>query len=284
MSAAGMVAALIYSTGGTAAADGGPSVDAGACGLESFCVGAGTPGSAGTRPAGGSSNGSGSAKPAVCTVKRMEPQPPAGSQYWKGHDPKTTTLYIRSCRHFTDNGASSVFDQPVWAPNGTEPEIVDPAVLAQQAVDKMRLSGPDIGMAPRPGSTGLVGMPVWMWTETGPTTYGPNTASASAGGITVTATAKVSQIVWSMGDGSTVTCAGPGTAYHREYGKKPSPTCGHTYTRTSGGEKGGRYTVTATSTWVIDWEAGGAPGGGQLLETRTSQAAVAIGELQAVGR
>ncbi|MGW0778425.1 ATP/GTP-binding protein [Streptomyces sp. NPDC002835] len=285
---AGTVAAFTLGAAGAATADNGPSVDVGGCEFEMFCVGASSPGSSGKQPAGGtddarSGDGSGSAQPPVCTVKKMEPQPPPGSQYWQGHNPKTTTLYIRSCPYFMREGASAMFDEPVWAPNGTEPEALNPIVLAQQAVDKMRLSGPEIGMAPRLGATGLVGMPVWMWTETGPTTYGPNTASATAGGITVSATAKVSKIVWSMGDGSTVTCAGPGTRYEPAYGKRPSPTCGHTYSRTSRDESSGRYTVSATSTWVIDWQVTGGASGGQLTETRTSQAEVAIGEMQAVG-
>ncbi|AVZ70926.1 ATP/GTP-binding protein [Streptomyces lunaelactis] len=273
---------------GTAWADGGPGrpdADAKPCDFESFCVGAGTPyqpGGSGQKPAGGS--GSGSKKPPVCTVNKMEPQPPAGSQYWQGHDPKDGALYIRSCRHYMDSGASAVFGELVWGANGAPPAAVDPAVLAQQAVDKMLLTGPEIQLAPGAGKTGLVGMPVWMWTEVGPTTFGPNSASATAGGVTVTATAKVSKIVWVMGDGTSVTCTGPGTAYTASYGKRTSPTCGHVYARTSGSRPGSQYTVTATSTWVIDWQVTGSGGGGQLTQTRNSQTQVAIGELQAVGR
>ncbi|MFI1400938.1 ATP/GTP-binding protein [Streptomyces sp. NPDC020681] len=285
-------ACLAAGTGaGTAWADdapGRPGADAKPCDdLESFCVGASVPGhsgSSGQKPK-GHGGSSGTRKPPPCTVAKMEPQPPAGSQYWQNHDPKDGAIYIRSCRHYTDTGASAVFDEPVWAPNGTPPVAVDPAVLAQQAVDSMLLTGPEIGITPGPGKTGLVGLPVWMWTEIGPTTFGPNSASATAGGVTVTAKARVTRIVWSMGDGRTVTCAGPGTVYRPAYGKRESPTCGHVYAGTSGGEAGGRYTVTATSTWVIDWQVAGAAGsGGQLTETRASQAQVAIGELQAVGR
>ena len=50
-----------------------------------------------------------------------------------------------------------------------------------------------------------------------------------------------------MGDGSTVTCTGPGTPYAASYGKQSSPTCGHTYTRQ------GAYTVRATTYWVVTW-------------------------------
>ncbi|MFD4588283.1 ATP/GTP-binding protein [Streptomyces sp. NPDC058434] len=159
---------------------------------------------------------------------------------------------------------------------------IDPAVVAQQAVDKMRLTGPDIA-SPRPAGKYIVGVPVWMWVHQSPTTYGPNTASATAGGVTVTATAKVTKLVWKMGDGSTVTCNGPGTPYKASYGKQDSPTCGHTYTRTSASRSGGTYALTATSTWTVDWQVSGSGEAGQLTEIRQSQEQVAIGELQVVG-
>ncbi|GJF25027.1 hypothetical protein SHO565_55910 [Streptomyces sp. HO565] len=52
---------------------------------------------------------------------------------------------------------------------------------------------------------------MWLWGRQGETTYGPASATASAGAATVTATATVTSIRWTMGDGSTVTCTGPGT-------------------------------------------------------------------------
>ncbi|MGW7362939.1 ATP/GTP-binding protein [Streptomyces sp. NPDC054841] len=159
---------------------------------------------------------------------------------------------------------------------------VDPAVVAQQAVDKMRLSGPDIA-SPRPAGKYIVGVPVWIWVNQSPTTFGPNTASATADGVTVTATAKVTKIVWKMGDGSTVTCTGPGTPYKASFGKQESPSCGHTYLRTSASQNGGKYTLTATSTWTVDWQVSGGGEAGQLTEIRESQEQVAIGELQVVG-
>ena len=62
----------------------------------------------------------------------------------------------------------------------------------QIAIENMHLRAIDIGIAPEPGpdSIGLVGMPVWMWAANPDEhTVGPITESASAGGITVTATA-----------------------------------------------------------------------------------------------
>ncbi|WP_392893222.1 ATP/GTP-binding protein [Streptomyces sp. LN699] len=122
-------------------------------------------------------------------------------------------------------------------------------------------------------------MPVWMWSKPGPSRTGPT--SASAGAVTVTATARVRTVVWSMGDGTTVPCAGPGTPYEPRFGKEPSLTCGHVYTRTSATAPGGRFPVTATSTRDVRWE--GAGQSGTLTVARASSTGLAIGELQVVG-
>jgi len=238
-----------------------------------------TGGSGGSSASGGSSGRGGGEKPAtqrVCTYKKLDPQPPADSLDWEGHKPGDGAVYTESCT--TDGGLFTV-TKNVWAATPPGPAAVDPAVLAQQAVDQMVLRGPQIGITPKPGGMGLVGMPVYLWTETGPETYGPNVASASAGGITVTATAKVARIVWQMGDGKTVTCTTPGTPYKASYGARPSPDCGHRYTKAS---TAGAYHVVATSTWAIDWQASTGQSG-QLTQTRQSSVDIRVGELQAVG-
>ncbi|MEV0493703.1 ATP/GTP-binding protein [Streptomyces atratus] len=166
----------------------------------------------------------------------------------------------------------------VWAAAPPAAAAVDPAVLAQAAVDKMLLRGPQIGITPKPGGKGVVGMPVYMWTARGAETYGPNTASASAGGVTVTATARVTRIVWQMGDGKTITCTTAGTPYKAEYGKKPSPDCGYRYRQPSSTQESGKYHVTATSTWTIDWTGGGQSG--QLTEIRDSDVDITVAEVQ----
>ncbi|MEU0650340.1 ATP/GTP-binding protein [Streptomyces umbrinus] len=212
----------------------------------------------------------------VCTYELADPQPPAGSLDWEGHAPGDGAVYEQSC---TRDGGQLTIVSMVWLADPPEDEAVDPAVLAQRAVDSMTLLGPDVA-SPRAAGKYTVGVPMWMWVNQSATTYGPNTASASAGGITVTATAKVSKIVWKMGDGASVTCNGPGTPYQASEGMAQSPTCGHMYSKTSAGARSGKFPVTATSTWTIDWEGGGAAG--QLAEIRETDVQVAIGELQVV--
>jgi hypothetical protein len=170
--------------------------------------------------------------------------------------------------------------QTFWS--ATPPVKVDPVQLAQGAVGKMLLKGPAIDINPKPGGKGLVGMPVWMAADTSQTTWGPNSASASAGGVTVTATAQVSKVVWDMGDGSSVTCTGPGTVYQKSFGLKASPDCGHVYTQPSDQQQGGAYPVTATSTWTVNWQVNGGGQAGTLTEVRQSTVQLTIVESQAV--
>jgi hypothetical protein len=224
----------------------------------------------------GSSDGGDPTGKKVCKYKLADPQPPAGSLDWEGHEPGDGAVYEQTCgwEDFTNT-----ITRMVWLAEPPPQETVDPAVLAQRAVDSMTLLGPDIA-SPRAAGKYTVGVPMWMWVNQSATTYGPNTASASAGGITVTATAKVSKIVWKMGDGASVTCNGPGTPYQASEGMAQSPTCGHVYSKTSAGAKNGKFPLTATSTWTIDWQGGGQAG--QLTEIRQTNVQVAIGELQVV--
>ena len=151
------------------------------------------------------------------------------------------------------------------------------------AIESMSLEAIDIGITPEPGvrSVGLVGMPVWMWAQNPDDhTYGPATASASAGGITVTATARVHQITWDMGDGTEIVCRTPGAPYEPSFGKRQSPDCGHVYQESSANDQaGGTYTVTATSDWVITWSGAGQTGTIRLNGLSRS-VEISVGEAQ----
>ncbi|MCX0244603.1 MULTISPECIES: hypothetical protein [Streptomyces] len=220
-----------------------------------------------------------------CYWKILDPQPPADDyMMWGNHKPDEGDIYHpTSCPDFPYKGAGTFVPRDTFFPNGTIGKDAGPtpAELAERAVAQMTLKGADIGIAPEPGRTGLVGLPVWMWNKQHPNTTGPQVKSVTAGAVTVTATAKVSKVVWNMGDGSSVTCTEPGEPYQASYGKRESPDCGHVYRHTSRGEAGNKFKVTATSTWTIHWEGGGESG--DLTETRESATTVAIGELQVVG-
>jgi hypothetical protein len=88
-----------------------------------------------------------------------------------------------------------------------------------------------------------------------------------------------------MGDGHTVLCDGAGTPYPA--GRPPTdrqPTCTHTYERSSAGELGHSFSVKATVTWLVTWNAvGAAPASGQLPPLqRTAQLGLTVGEAEAL--
>ena len=63
-----------------------------------------------------------------------------------------------------------------------------------------------------------------------------------------------------------------------------SPTCGYRYTVPSAttANPNGRYTVTATTYWRVEWSGGGQSG--VLTPTSQSQTSVRIGEIPVVGQ
>jgi len=212
-----------------------------------------------------------------CYIHILKPQPPAGDPNWQGHQPGDGAVY--NC--YQPQTGIVIY---IWAQNAPPGAGAGPTPrdVARLAIKRMRLRAVDIGIAPKPGpdSVGLVGMPVWMWAKApNDHTYGPITASASAGGITITATAKVLRITWDMGDGTKVVCQTAGTPYKASYGQKRSPDCGHVYMKSSTNQPNKRYTVTATSDWVITWAGAGQTGTIRLGGlTRSTQ--ITIGEAQ----
>lgn len=167
-----------------------------------------------------------------------------------------------------------------WIEGGTV--TIDPVVLANRAIAAMDLDPITIGIVPEsgPDRVGLVGLPVWMWVDNQTEdTWGPITRAASQGPVSVGATASVSGVVWDMGDGTRVTCTGPGTPYADRYGKQESPTCGHRYDKMSTGQPDGAYQVTATSHWVVEWNGGGQSGTIDL-DLTTNPLPIRVGEAQ----
>ncbi|MFE5339695.1 hypothetical protein ACFQ80_05720 [Isoptericola sp. NPDC056578] len=237
---------------------------------------------------GGGSGGGGGGNPVAVTVDGRsciyvglaDPQPPKSNPVWKGH--KDGAIHV--CNDSITGGSGGQLGggptQQIlfWAASAPDaPPPPDPEDLAREAVASMGLHAIDIGIIPEDtaGSMGLVGLPTWMWAENpGGTTMGPITRTASAGGYTVTARAKVDKIVWNMGDGSSVTCTGPGTPYADEYDTKKSPDCGHTFTRQ------GEYAVTATSYWTVEWNGIGETGAIPL--DFDEQTTIRIGESQVI--
>lgn len=286
-----LAAAILAIPGGLNVAMAAPPVgcakqdaQTGICLVEASSPGEGS--SSGRVSTGGASGTGGEgSSPNPCTYAVADPQPWSGHPVWAGHNPDDGSIWTFACPRPAGFG-SGLWSGLVFLADGDAAPAappVDPRVLAQQAIDSMALRAPDIGMAPPPGSaSGLVGLPVWMWVETSPDTTGPAQASASAGGVTVTAVAQVSQVVWDMGDGSSVTC-GVGTPY-RAGVATASPDCGHVYAQASSRHVpgGGPWPITATSTWTITWSGGGASGTETLELSSASE--LFVGELHVLNQ
>lgn len=174
---------------------------------------------------------------------------------------------------------------PDPAPQGDgEPAApqVDPAELAQTAVSQMGLEAPEISSTPNnPDTLGAVGLPVWFWVgNPGATTTGPNSTSATAGTVTVNATATFDGMTITTGDGSTIECTGPGTEYPGS-GIYESPDCGHIYEQMSDDQPDGLYTVDITAHWTVTWDSNvGATG--EIPVDLTTSKQLRIGSYQTV--
>ncbi len=136
-----------------------------------------------------------------------------------------------------------------------------PAAVALQAEKQVPLASPTIDTAPPLNSEQLVNVAAWLWID--PASWKPLQASATIDGVSASATATPEKVVWSTGDGSTLTCDGPGTPYDAA---DPGATsdCTYTWTTSSADEPNGAFTLTATIYWQVTWVAVGAPGGGDL--------------------
>ena len=160
--------------------------------------------------------------PSPSTIAALGGQP-AGDGGW----------YIRVCY-----GGAAGSGGVVWIAGG--PPVVSPAVLARQA--RARLDLPEVVIRLNPSGDQLVNLPLWLAMD--PASWTARSATASVPGVSVTATARPVKANWSMGDGTTVTCTGPGTAWTAGSDpRSPSPDCGHVYRRSSAKAPGGVYVI-----------------------------------------
>lgn len=174
----------------------------------------------------------------------------------------------------------ALYRPPIWIPNGQQPGAApgpSPAELAQQALQQLHLPSPQI--AANPAGEQLVRLPTWLWLSGG---WAPASATAAVPGVSVTAVATPKSVSWSMGDGISLTCQGPGTPFPS--GGNPaaeSRDCGHTYRSSSASQPRQAFPVTATVHWTVAWS--GAGQGGTFPDmTTTSTAAFRVAESQAL--
>jgi hypothetical protein len=187
------------------------------------------------------------------------PQPSDGPGNWYG----------KVC----PDGSGSI----VWIPLAGP--AVDPAAVAQEALDRASIPGPGIHL--NPDGRQYVNLETWLWVDG----WRSVSVTAAVGGVSVTVTARPDRVEWSMGDGGRVICNGPGTAFDRHRSADGQHTnCSYTFHRSSTDQPGGAYSVRATSVWHVTWTAtGAAQTSGDLgLIRRSDATAVRVSEIQAV--
>jgi hypothetical protein len=174
--------------------------------------------------------------------------------------------------------------RPPGAPARRAAASAQQAESVRRAVEELNLAAPRIALSAR--GQGFVGVPVWLWLADGRALATPASATAAVGAASVTATARLVSVEWTLGPpGARVVCAGPGTPWTGQQG--PSPDCGYTYQLRSLPERTGgtgRWPITATVHWQVDWQgtSAGVPVAGQEALALPASTALTVGELQAL--
>ncbi|MEV0734297.1 hypothetical protein [Polymorphospora sp. NPDC050346] len=207
-----------------------------------------------------------------CRYKLAEPQ---GSDV-----PAGKTRYWRTCAGDGMGSFEAVnLDSP---PTGFEAPP-SPAEVALRLLATIEMKHPVISTAPGVDGAGLVGLPVWLWIDSGLPYWGRIADSRTEQSVRVSLTARAHKVVWDLGDGSPpISCDNPGERYTPAKASK-TPKCGRPggYPKSSKDRPGGHYTVTATVYWEVDWRSGDLEGS-FADQTRQSSVNIQIDELQVV--
>jgi hypothetical protein len=153
--------------------------------------------------------------------------------------------------------------------------VVDDLTLARQAYRELPLLYPDPHTSPPFNTNQLVGERTWLWIDE--SAWRDQSATAAVAGLSATATAHPTMVIWDLGDGTTVTCNGPGTPYDTSRPPEEQHTdCSHVY------QDSGDYEITATIVWEVSWSASTGAGGTLAPLQRGTTFPVAVEQRQAV--
>ncbi len=184
-----------------------------------------------------------------------------------GTDGSRGQWYSLDCGEGFNRGQFGGPALPLWAAAGQPAPAVSPVVVARQAESQLVLPSPAVSF--NPAGFQVVRVPTWMWIP--PVQWRPVTATAQVPGVSVTATGTPSSVQWDLGDGSQVTCPGPGTPWQpADDPGAASPDCGHVFLRPSADQPGGTYAVTVRVHWHVDWAGGGQQGAFPDLTSATT--------------
>lgn len=168
---------------------------------------------------------------------------------------------------------------PSPSPDATT-HLTSPEDVARSAIGQLRLPTPRVRMNPDVKVAQVVHVPTWLWIDQAD--WRSVSRTVGVPGVTVTATATPLRVVWSMGDGGSVSCAGPGTPFSSLFpAASRSLDCGYVYPKSSAGQPGEVFTVTATVVWDVKWRGGGKSGTITGLQ-RSTRVPVRVAEVQGI--
>ncbi|WP_131738548.1 hypothetical protein [Actinomadura roseirufa] len=151
------------------------------------------------------------------------------------------------------------------------PAPVSTAALLERALSSAAFPVPTVHTAPADKT--YVRLKTALWVDGFRTV---STEPAKAGAQLVRATATPLKVVWDLGEKKLECLDG---------GSKSGTTCHYTYQRSSAGQSGGTYKITATIRWRVEWSCVGADcqGNGGLLdpqEMTSPPTPLAVSEIQ----
>ena len=193
-------------------------------------------------------------------------------------DPEPGELYVLACHDADGRRVRSLLQQYDPA------DPLGPIAATERALDEARrrldLPLPSPGLNP-PGAQ-LVGVPTWLWLDGA---WGATSATATVANVSATVTARPVRVEWDTGDGTTLTCDGPGTPYDPSRpASAQSSDCTHVYGRASGTAAGGAYQVRVTVIYEAAWTSSSGPSGDLGTLERTTTVPVQVLEAQALLR
>jgi hypothetical protein len=176
--------------------------------------------------------------------------------------------YVTECRYSDDGSVDRDFFFYDGA-GGAAPAApqIDIQTIVQQVYAEVPLALPVPHTSPPADADQLAGFPVWMWVDAD--VWRSFEAEASVAGVTVSVEAQPAGLEWDMGDGTVVSCTGPGSS-------EDSGDCSHIYQHV------GDYEAEVRITWSISWQASTGESGTLPAASRAAPFELTVVERQAV--
>jgi hypothetical protein len=173
--------------------------------------------------------------------------------------------YVTECRYSDDGSVERNFFYYQGGGGPATPQI-DVETIVRQVYAEIPLALPVPHTSPPVDADQLVGFPVWMWVDAD--VWRTFEAEASVAGVTVSIEARPASLEWDMGDGTVVSCTGPGSAEESD--------CSHIF------QNVGQYEAEVRVTWSIAWEASTGESGTMPAASRNAPFELNVVERQAV--